>query len=81
MRIDVRLFAVIRERAGVDRIDLDLPEHATVEQARIIIAEKYPSVSTLMARTASAVNRNYATLETELHDGDELALIPPVSGG
>ena len=81
MRVDVRLFAVIRERAGVDRIDLDLPEHATVEQARVMIAERYPSVATLMATAASAVNRDYATMETELHDGDELALIPPVSGG
>ena len=81
MRVDVRLFAAIREKAGIDAFELELPQHATVEQARVMIAERYPSVASMLASAASAVNRDYATMETELHDGDELALIPPVSGG
>lgn len=80
MRIDVRLFASYREAAGVGRFDLELPGGATVRDAVARVAERHPAVGrgprVLMAR-----NREYVDADALLADGDELALIPPVSGG
>ncbi len=72
----VRLFAVLRERAGSPELTLDLPEGARVRDALdslSALAEDVPLVT--------AVNREYASEEQLLDAGDELALIPPVSGG
>ncbi len=82
MTVAVRLFAVLRERAGRERIELELPEHATVADALAALAE-LPDLDGVLARVPVqlAVNRDYASAETELHADDELALIPPLSGG
>jgi molybdopterin converting factor subunit 1 len=76
MRVTVRLFAILRERAGSDRLELDLPEGARVADA---LAEVDHLAGGL--RLVMAVNREYAAADHELEAGDELALIPPVSGG
>jgi len=81
MRINLRLFAILRERAGAAELELDLPEGATIEQAIHTLRDRLPAVSDYVSRSAYAVNRTYAPLTTVLQDGDELALIPPVSGG
>jgi molybdopterin converting factor subunit 1 len=81
MRITVRFFAIIRERAGVSSIELDLQHGATVDDAAQRIAEQFPAIATMLPRIAWAVNQVYADRTAALHDGDELALIPPVSGG
>lgn len=76
VRVAVRLFAGLRERAGTRAVDLELPEGATV-------ADVWPAL-TLGDEPAGllyAVNRAYAEAAAPLHDGDEVALIPPVSGG
>jgi len=76
VEVKVRLFAVLRERAGADEVVLDLPEGAVVGDAleRLgSLAEGLPLVL--------AVNREYAPGDRALDPGDELALIPPVSGG
>ena len=76
MRITVRLFAGLRELAGADRRQLDLPDESTV-------AEIWPALE-LGAEPAGllyAVNRAYADRDTRLAEEDEVALIPPVSGG
>ena len=82
MRISVRLFAILRERAGQDRIALELDPGATVDDALAALARE-PGLAEPLDRmgVAMAVNRDYASGDTELHAGDELALIPPVSGG
>jgi molybdopterin converting factor subunit 1 len=79
--ITVKLFALLRDRAGVADLALDLPPAATVAVAVDGLAERFPSIAAMLPRTAFAVNREYVDRSTELHDGDELALIPPVSGG
>jgi molybdopterin converting factor subunit 1 len=76
MKVTVRLFAILRERAGSDRLELDLPEGASVADA---LAEVDDLAGGL--RLVMAVNREYAAADTRLEPGDELALIPPVSGG
>ena len=81
MTVRVRLFAVLRDRAGVGQTALELPDGATVSQARDLILRQYPALSDQLGRCRYAVNLSYENADTVLHDGDELALIPPVSGG
>ena len=81
MRITVKLFAILRERAGVGEMSLDLPEGATVESAAVAMVERVPGIRELVRRVAYAVNCDYVDLSARLKDGDELAVIPPVSGG
>src|ERR671938_58443 len=76
MRIRVRLYAGLRERAGRDELELDLPEGARVADALAAVEELARGVPLVMA-----VNREYARPETPLSPGDELAFVPPVSGG
>jgi molybdopterin synthase catalytic subunit/molybdopterin converting factor small subunit len=75
MKVTVRLFAVLRERAGRDSVELDLDDGATVRDAIAAVpaADGLPVVM--------AVNREVAAEDVVLAPGDELALIPPVSGG
>ena len=81
MRVRVKLFAIVKERAGVGELSLDLPERADVAAAAVALKEKVPAVAGFLDRSAFAVNREYVEVATVLHDGDELAVIPPVSGG
>ena len=81
MTVRVRLFAILKERAGTDEVEVDLPDSATVADAIAAIA-RLPGLGGLSGGSARmAVNREYAAADTRLGPGDELALIPPVSGG
>ncbi len=82
MTVSVRLFAILRERAGRDSIELELQPGATVGDAISALGET-AELSGVIDRlpVAMAVNRDYATADTVLSSGDEVALIPPVSGG
>lgn len=82
MRITVRLFAILRDAAReVDGSEMDLPDGSRVDDAMSMLATREPALATHLSRAATAVNRAYARRDAILHDGDELALIPPVSGG
>ena len=81
MRVTVRFFAILRDRAAMDELILNLPPGSVVSAALESIGSKLPSICTLLPRAAVAINREYASRDTTLNDGDELALIPPVSGG
>jgi molybdopterin converting factor subunit 1 len=81
MRIEVRLFAILRDRAGAGELRLELSDDATVADAVEQIGKTLPPLAPLLARAAFAVNQSYVDRPTPLHDGDELAIIPPVSGG
>jgi molybdopterin synthase catalytic subunit len=83
MLLQVRLFAVLRERAGSDSLEIELAEGATVAEAlRALAAKSEPLGEALGAMpVVMAVNRDYVGEEAKLAPGDELALIPPVSGG
>jgi molybdopterin synthase catalytic subunit len=76
VEVNVRLFAQLRERAGTGELQLELPEGASVADALAelrAVVEDFPLVV--------AVNREYAEADHALAAGDELALVPPVSGG
>lgn len=82
MRVRVRLFAILRERAGEDWIELDLADGATVADAMGALCDRPPLCDVLGRLSVHmAVNREYANAQTKLAPGDELALIPPLSGG
>jgi molybdenum cofactor biosynthesis protein MoaC/molybdopterin converting factor subunit 1 len=82
MRVSVRLFAILRERAGTDAVELELPLGATVAEALRALSQR-GALGDVLARmpVRMAVNRDYADELTELAPSDELALIPPLSGG
>ena len=82
MEVEVRLFAILRERAGTERLSLELPAGATVGDA-IAAAGREPGLDELIGAmpVRAALNREYVGIETPIEPGDELALIPPVSGG
>ena len=81
MQIRVLFFALLRDRAGVAQTTLELNEGATVAEAAQKLGEKFPAIASYLPRVAFAVNQSYMPNETRLSDGDELAVIPPVSGG
>lgn len=81
MQVTVRLFAALAEAAGTRTLTLDLPDGATASSVRGMIAAEFPRVSGLCDRSAFAVNAEYVTADAALSEGDEVALIPPVSGG
>ena len=79
MRVTVKLFASYKERAG--RSDFELPEDATVASATSEVLRLYPKVAGDASKLMVAVNEEYQAHDFRLRDGDEVALIPPVSGG
>ena len=81
MRVRVRLFAALRETAGVPEVQLELPAGSTAEEAWDRLAADVPALAARRASLAASVNRRYASFDTTLADGDEVVFIPPVSGG
>jgi molybdopterin converting factor subunit 1 len=81
MQITVRLFATLRERAGVSQLTLDVAEKSTIAEAIVELRKRIPALAEHVNNIAFALNHSYTQLNTPLQDGDELALIPPVSGG
>lgn len=79
--VNVRLFALYRERLERDRLTLVVPPPATVATALAVMAEAHPRIGLLVDNTMVAVNHEYVDKTHALEDGDEVALIPPVSGG
>lgn len=79
--VTLRLFAVYRERVGSDCIEVTLPDGATVDDALQCLAEAHPVTEPLLPTTMVAVNQSYVERSQPLQSMDEIALIPPVSGG
>ncbi len=81
MKIQVRYFAVFRERLRCDEETIELPDGADVAAAIDFLSRRHPAIAALSGRFRAAVNQSMEPDETRLSDGDELALIPPVAGG
>jgi MoaE-MoaD fusion protein len=81
IRVRARLFAVQRELAGTREVALELPAQATVDDAWRALVERHPALAPGRAFVRFAINGEYVDAATTLSDGDELACIPPVSGG
>ena len=81
MRIRVLLFAGIATKIGADFVDLDLSPDSTVNDVIQRLGRDFPESLALLSRSRVAINRSYVSLETRVNVGDEVAVIPPVSGG
>ena len=81
MRVTVRLFARLRDIAGSGELARDLAPGATIGSVWRQLADEYPALAPYERAISSAVNADYARMDTPLHDGDEVAFLPPVSGG
>ena len=80
MRVAVRFFAMFRERAGVSHTEVELPDGASPAQLLEHLRTQFPSLPS-ESPVLMAVNSEYVSEEAVLQDGDEVAFIPPVSGG
>jgi len=81
LNVTVRLFAIYREKAGTTELVLELPEGADVGHLAGEMRRRYPAITRDPSAIVVAVNQEYADHDHVLSDGDEAALIPPVSGG
>lgn len=81
MQVRIRYFASLREAVGAPEEPLELPDGATVAQARSLLAERRPALAKLLPACAAAINRGYAQADTPLSEGAELVFIPPLGGG
>lgn len=81
MRVDVLYFGTLKDLFGLEQQPLDVPDGATVQTLLSLLQAQTSKQSDVWRALAVAVNREYAGLSTALHDGDEVALLPPVSGG
>lgn len=81
MLVTVRLFARLREIAGAPDVRIVLPERATVLEAWEALAGRFPELRAYAGSVSCAVNEDYARMNAALKDGDDVAFLPPVSGG
>jgi molybdopterin synthase catalytic subunit len=81
MKLNIRLFATLKDRAGQNSIEVTVPTPATVEDLLQAIETSYPQLAPSLATALVAVNKNFAFPDTPVEQNDELALFPPVSGG
>ena len=81
MRVTIRLFARLRDIAGAGELSRDVPEGSTVRLVWRGLATEFPSLAPYESSVSTAVNADYTRLDAVLGDGDEVAFLPPVSGG
>jgi len=81
MRVTVRLFARLRDIAGASELARDIDSGATIGSVWRQLVAEYPALGPYERSISSAVNADYARMDTPLAEGDEIAFLPPVSGG
>ena len=81
MRVTVRVFARLRELAGRDAWECDVPPGASVADVWQQVARDHDSLTPFGPVVSFALNSSFAPRTTRVQDGDEIAVLPPVSGG
>ena len=81
MEITVRFFALYRERAGLRSLAMEVPDGASVAGLTDVVRQRFPRLAPPEVKIVVAVNAEYAEPEQVLRPGDDVCLIPPVSGG
>ena len=81
MRVTVRFFARLRDMAGTSELIREVAAPATVQTVWKSLTAEMPSLVKYEGAMSVAVNAEYARMAAAVHDGDEVAFLPPVSGG
>ncbi len=81
MNVRVKLFALTQDLAGCEEVSLELEKPATIGMLRETLAKELPALAPVLASCAFAVNNEYAGNQRVLEASDEIACLPPVSGG
>jgi molybdopterin converting factor subunit 1 len=86
MRVKVRLFAQLRDLAGAGDLDCDVGDAAPANAVQVqdvwrAVVRDHPALASFTRAMSTAVNLEYARLDSPVRDGDEVAFLPPVSGG
>ena len=81
MRVTVRLFARLRDLAGSGELVRDVENPATVATVWRSLVNEMPELGVYERTMSVAVNADYSKMSAKVHDGDEVAFLPPVSGG
>jgi molybdopterin converting factor subunit 1 len=79
--VEVLLFGAAADRAGTRKVELEIEERSTLAEVWPLLAEMYPDLSSMRDTLAFAVNGEYARMDERVDPGDEVAVLPPVSGG
>ena len=81
MRVTVRLFARLRDLAGTGELTREVPSSSTAQAVWNELVLEWPALRQYEKTISVAVNAEYARMSAGVHDGDEVAFMPPVSGG
>ncbi len=81
IKVRVKFFAAPREAIGTGTLERELAPGTTVEKLIEMLTDEYPVLRAYVQFINVAVNRTYVDMQTKLHDGDEVACLPPVGGG
>jgi molybdopterin converting factor subunit 1 len=81
VHVTVRLFARLRELAGAAELERDVPEGSTALDVWNGLSAEFPALADYTKAISVAVNEEYARLAASVRDGDDIAFLPPVSGG
>jgi molybdopterin synthase catalytic subunit len=81
MRVNILLFATLKDRAGTNKLTIELADGATISDARDALATAYPALAPHLPTAVAALNQEFADPTDAIQPGDELAFFPPVSGG
>ncbi|NPA16548.1 molybdopterin converting factor subunit 1 [Persephonella sp.] len=81
MKVNLLYFSSIKDRLGKSREEVELPDGSKISDLYKLLEEKYPQIAESLPSVMFAVNEEYADRNTQLKEGDTVALIPPVSGG
>ena len=81
MRVTIRLFARLRDLAGAGELVRELPPSATIDGVWRALVTEMPALREYERTMSVALNADYSRMSATVHDGDEVAFLPPVSGG
>jgi molybdopterin converting factor subunit 1 len=81
MRVRIKFFAILRERAGTGEVSKEIADGTTVADLWRQLQADYPKLAVPGIRLLYAVNQHYVSLDHKLSDNDEVVFVPPVSGG
>jgi molybdopterin converting factor subunit 1 len=81
VHVTIRLFARLRELAGASELRREVPDGSTAQDVWNALAAEFPPLVAYTKAISVAVNEDYARLTAHLREGDEIAFLPPVSGG